>query len=135
VQTALTGQKVEARSAVFSFVFATGVDTVPSFPLENIKHEKYTSFGGKLSRFLRTKGEKKEGHYKDLGPGNAQLWSEGSDEEEVCRSIACRVWGSADLVARNQENLVLYLQLEAHLALLECSHIDSLDIDRFLCVE
>jgi hypothetical protein len=64
-----------------------------------------------------------------------QLWSEVSDEQEVCRSIVCRVWGSADLMTRNQEKLVLYLQLEAHLALFGCSHINSLDIDQFLCVE
>jgi len=64
-----------------------------------------------------------------------QLWSEVSDEEEVYRSIVCRVWGSADLMSGNQDKLVFYLQLEAHLALLECSHVNSLDIDRFLCVE
>jgi hypothetical protein len=89
----------------------------------------------KLSRFLHTKGEKKEGYYKDLGPGNVQLWSEVSDEEEVCRSIICRVWGSANLMTENKDKLVLYLQLEAHLALLECSHVNSLDINLFHCVE
>ncbi|KAE9379781.1 kinase-like protein [Stipitochalara longipes BDJ] len=81
MQTALTGQKVEA-----------------SFPLENIKYQQFISLGGRISRLLKpSKDEKKEGGYKDLGPGTVQLWSEVTPDlkdEEKPKSIASSSGGS-----------------------------------------
>jgi hypothetical protein len=61
----------------------TQVDIWLSFPLENIKYQEYTSLGGRLSRLFHGKDEKKEGDYKDLGPGTVQLWSEIVKEENL----------------------------------------------------
>lgn len=49
--------------------------------------------GGRLSRLFHGKDEKKEGDYKDLGPGTVQLWSEivEEEEEEVCQLTNCEI--------------------------------------------
>jgi hypothetical protein len=77
--------------SIFLYLW-TQSDIFLSFSLENNKYQEYKSLGGQLSRLFHRKDEKKEGDYKDLGPGTVQLWSEiVEEEEEVCQLTNCEI--------------------------------------------